>query len=141
MRHRAELFENEAEQLAKLLLHELHKSIEFHSPQTNTISVFILMILQDLMKKMPLKMVSYVRSLGHYIINILNFKIIKKELKRIALDTFCEVIDHCHYVILPYFHFPQLYGILREVLRNDDHYYYYQTELLRLIGRLGYVNE
>lgn len=92
---------------------ELHKSIEFHSPQTNTISIFILRIFQDLTRKMSLKMVSYVRSLGQYIINILNFKIIKKELKRIALDTFCEVIDNCHYVILPYFHFPTLYGIIR----------------------------
>jgi hypothetical protein len=82
------------------------------------------------MNKMQLKMVSYVHPLGHYITNMLKFKIIKEELIRIALDSFCALIDHCHYcVVLPYFHFPQLYAILRQVLRNDYHYYY-QTELL-----------
>lgn len=50
-------------------------------------------------------------------------------------------MDHCNYVLLPYFHFPNLYSIIREILRSDDHYYYYQAELLRLIGRLGCINE
>jgi hypothetical protein len=45
-----------------------------------------------------------------------------------------------YYVVLPYFHFAKLYALLRQVLRNEYNYYY-QTELLRLIGRLGYVNE
>jgi hypothetical protein len=51
------------------------------------------------------------------------------------------MVYNCNYVILPYFHFQNLYFIIREVLRSDDHYYFYQTELLRLIGRLGYINE
>lgn len=86
-------------------------------------------------------MISYAKSLTFYSINILNFKILKKELKKIAIETFCDMVDNCNYVILPYFHFPSLYFIIREVLRSDDHYYYYQTELLRLVGRLGFLNE
>jgi hypothetical protein len=97
--------------------------------------------LQALLKKIPLKMISYAKSIVFYIISILNFKILKKELKKIAIETFCDIIYNCNYVILPYFHFKHLYFVLREVLRSDDHYYYYQVELLRLIGRLGYINE
>lgn len=47
--------------------------------------------------------------------------------------------ESCHYVILPYFQFPNLYEIIRQILLSDDHYYYYQTQMLCLIGRLGYV--
>jgi hypothetical protein len=86
-------------------------------------------------------MISFVKAIVFYIVNILNFKILKKELKKIALDTFCDIVYNCNYVILPYFHFKHLYSIIHEVLRSDDHYYYYQVELLRLIGRLGYINE
>ena len=86
-------------------------------------------------------MISYAKTVGQYIVSILNFKILKKELKKIALETFCDMVYNCNYVILPYFHFPHLYLIIREVLRSDDHYYYYLTDLLRLIGRLGYINE
>ena len=76
MRHRAELFENEADDLAILLLGELHRSIEFHSPQTNAISIIIFKILQALLRKIPLKMISYAKAIAHYIISILNFKIL-----------------------------------------------------------------
>jgi hypothetical protein len=141
MRHRAELFENEADDLSELLIGQLYKSIEFHSPQTNSISIIIFKIFQALLKKIPLKMISYSKSIVFFIINILNFKILKKELKKVALETFCDMINYCNYVILPYFHFKHLYFIIREVLRSDDHYYYYVNELLRLIGRLGFINE
>jgi hypothetical protein len=58
-------------------------------------------------------MISYTKAVGHYIVSILNFKILKKELKKIALETFCDMVYNCNYVILPYFHFPHLYLILR----------------------------
>ena len=47
--------------------------------------------------------------------------------------------DSCRYVILPYFHFPDLYSIIRQMLLADDHNYYYQDLMLRLIGRIGYI--
>lgn len=50
------------------------------------------------------------------------------------------MIENCGYVLLPYFHFKNLFGIVREILRADDHYYYYQNELLTLLGRLGYIH-
>lgn len=62
-------------------------------------------------------------------------------MKKLALETFSEMAECCHYVILPYFHFPQLYEIIRQILLSDDHYYYFQTQMLRLIGRLGYVGQ
>ena len=53
MRYRGEIFDKEADGLAVLLIDELHKSIEFHSPQMNNISGYILRIFQALMRKLP----------------------------------------------------------------------------------------
>jgi hypothetical protein len=141
VRYRGEMFEKESEDLASLLISELHQSIEFHSPQMNSVSGYILKIFQALMIKLPNKMMRYIPCLAQYLINILNFKIIKKELKNLAVETFCEMAESCHYVILPYFHFPHLYEIIRHILLSDDHYYYYQNQLFRLIGRLGYIGQ
>lgn len=79
------MFEKESDELATLLIGELHRSIEFHSPQMNSVSGYILKIFQALMKKLPLKMMKYIPCLAQYAINILNFKIIKKELKKLAV--------------------------------------------------------
>ena len=49
-------------------------------------------IFQALLKKLPVKMVRYAPYLAHYAICIINFKIIKKELKKLAIETFCEIV-------------------------------------------------
>jgi hypothetical protein len=141
MRYRGEMFDKEADELAVLLIGELHKSIEFHSPQMNSVSGYILKIFQSMMKKKPTKMVRYVPCLAQYAINILNYRIIKKELKRQTLITLCEMASSCCYVLLPYFHFPTLYSIIRQVLLVDDHYYFYQDLMLRLIGKFGFISQ
>ena len=86
-------------------------------------------------------MVRYVPCLAQYSVNILNFRILKKELKRQTVITLCEMAESCRYVVLPYFHFPDLYSIIRQMLMADDHYYFYQDLMLRLIGRLGYIGQ
>ena len=84
-------------------------------------------------------MVRYVPCLASYAINIINYRIIKKELKRQSVITFCEMVESCRYVILPYFHFPDLYNVIRQILLADDHFYFYEDLMLRLIGLIGYV--
>ena len=62
------------------------------------------------------------------------------QLKNISLLTFNEIIRNCEYVLLPYFDFPHMSPVISTILKEDDRILD-ETELLRLLGNLGYISQ
>lgn len=75
----------------------------------NSLLIELFKTLVALVKKHPSKVYPYVYPFVGFIINFLNIRDIDIKTKNISLNALNEIIKNCEYVILPYFHFPQLY--------------------------------
>ena len=106
----------------------------------NEILIELFKTIVDLILKIPKNVFPYAYEIADYIIKLLNSKDSEEKVKTVALSCFNELIRGCSYVIIPYFHFRNLFEIIRQIFREGargiDH-----QEILRLLGNLGIVTK
>ena len=140
LRHRTEIIIDDAPALCNFLYRHLYKAKDYEESEKNDLLTEIFKTLIDLFKKTPRLIGSYVYRISEFIVKLLNSKDCDEKVKSFSLSAFNEIIRNCGYVLIPYFHFSNLFDIIREMLKEGSRGVD-NIELLRLMGNLGFINK
>lgn len=113
LRHRTEIIYDDAPALCNFLYNHLHRAHDYEQAEMNEILIELFKTIVDLILKIPKNVFPYAYEIADYIIKLLNSKDSEEKVKTVALSCFNELIRGCSYVIIPYFHFRNLFEIIR----------------------------